>query len=196
MKQAMKQAMQVLTSRETVDWYTPPPYIEMVRAVLGDIDLDPASAALPQSWIKARQWYGLDLSDFHPDPMWDARRYQLELRRLSLRQLAAQPRWEGRVFLNAPFDATATWMNRMEREYAPGSMESGVALVNSNLGYAWYEKLWRRWPVCCAEERICFIREDGTPGGQAKRGQTFAYLGMDYRRFIDVFSPIGRILLP
>jgi len=37
---AMSQPMQVLTSQQSVEWYTPLQYVEMVREVLGDIELD------------------------------------------------------------------------------------------------------------------------------------------------------------
>jgi hypothetical protein len=167
----MPQAMRVLTSRATDEWYTPPNYIEMARTVLGDIDCDPASAELPQTWIKAAQYYTAA----------DDGRIQS---------------WQGRVFLNPPFDDTAWWARRLVRDYLHGDVTSAVLLVNSNLGYKWYEELWTRWPVCCVRERICFVKEDGTPGGQAKRGQTFVYFGHDFRAFQDVFYPTGRIILP
>ena len=49
----MPQSMQVLTSQQSVEWYIPPEYVEMVREVLGDFDLDPASSEAPQTWIRA-----------------------------------------------------------------------------------------------------------------------------------------------
>lgn len=42
---------------KTVEWYTPQRYIEMAREVMGTIDLDPASNAIAQEWIKARVFY-------------------------------------------------------------------------------------------------------------------------------------------
>lgn len=165
------QAMQVLTSRNTVQWYTPPWAIELARSVLGTIDLDPASAALPQGWIKAGAYYTEQ----------DDGRIQ---------------HWAGRAFLNPPFDDTAWWVRRMIREHTRGDVTEAIILVNSNLGYKWYEELWVHWPVCCVRERMRFVQEDGTEGGQAKRGQTFAYLGHNYRRFIEVFGSTGRIILP
>jgi ParB family chromosome partitioning protein len=172
----MQQAMAVLTSHETAEWYTPPKYVELARAVLGEIDLDPASDALPQTWIKAIRYYarGYDgLSRF----------------------------WFGNIWLNPPYGKTggksnqAVWSAKMVDEYENGRITEGILLVNSTHGYKWYEELWTRYPVCLVRERIRFFKPDGTEGGQAKRGQTFVYFGSNVERFAEVFSSIGRIIL-
>lgn len=166
----MTQPMAVLTSQGTVEWYTPPHIVERARAVLGDIDLDPASSDIAQQWIRARVYY------------------------TSATPLQAP--WSGRVWLNPPFDDTPAWARRLEREYTRGDVTAALLLVNSAPGYHWYEELWRSWPVVCLRERLCFVRSDGTAGGQAKKGQTIAYFGTDVRRFIEVFRDLGRIFLP
>src|SRR5690349_8036846 len=119
----MQQAMQVLTSRVTVSWYTPPEYIEMAREVLSSIDLDPASADLPQRWIQASRYY-------------------------TARDDGRIQHWSGRVWLNPPFDDTPWWVRRLVHEYRHGDVTAAILLVNSNLGYSWYESLWKQWPVC------------------------------------------------
>jgi hypothetical protein len=173
----MKQSMQVLTSHATDEWYTPKYYVELARLVLGGIDLDPASNATAQAWIQATHYYT------------EADNGLLQ-------------HWRGRVFLNPPYGKTAgksnmeLWAKKLEHEYLTGNTTAAIMLINSTHGYAWYENLWTRWPVCLARERIRFVKPDGTQGDQAKRGQTFVYFGLDYRRFIEVFSPIGRVLLP
>lgn len=166
----MQQAMRTLTSQATVEWYTPPHIIEMARAVLGGIDLDPASNDTAQSWIRATTYYTAST------PL--------------------QAAWAGRVWLNPPFDDTPAWVARLEREYMHGAVTAAVLLVNSAPGYVWWEELWRHRPVCMLRERLRFVQENGQPGGQAKKGQTVAYFGMDTRQFIDVFSPLGRVVLP
>ncbi len=166
----MHQSMQVLTSQATVEWYTPPAMIERARSVLGAIDLDPASADVPQAWIQAQTYY-------------------------TATTLLQSP-WAGRVWLNPPFDDVPAWVERLEREYTHGAVTAALLLVNSAPGYVWYEELWRRWPVVCLRERLRFIQADGTPAGQAKKAQTIAYLGHDVRCFIEVFHDLGRVLLP
>jgi len=175
--------MKVLTSHQSQDWYTPPYIIEMVRDVLGWIDLDPASDKVPQEWIRANRiftktdrWKGDGLTE-------------------SWRAIT--------VFLNPPYGKSvdgqsnqALWSGLMQAEYQLENFEQGILLINSTHGYNWYENIWTRYPCCLARERIRFIKPDGTVGGQAKRGQTFVYFGTNATRFIEVFSELGRVLLP
>lgn len=166
----MIQSMSVLTSQATVEWYTPRHIIERARKVLGGIDLDPASSDVAQEWIRARVYYTA------ATPL--------------------QAPWAGRVWLNPPFDDTPTWVSRLERVYTRGDVTAALLLVNSAPGYRWWEELYIHWPVCLLRERLCFLRADGKPGGQAKKAQTVVYFGLDTRAFIDGFGDLGRILLP
>jgi len=166
---AMSQPMQVLTSQESVEWYTPSEYVEMVREVLGDIDLDPASSETPQQWIRAKTY-------------WTAGDDGLSRR------------WFGRVFLNPPYPA-AEWARYMVKQWRNGALEPSIALVNANLGYAWFEELWTRYPVCFVKERIFFVGQDGK-GGQSKKASAFLYFGDAPFKFNHTFKSIGRVIMP
>lgn len=178
----MSQPMQVLTSSEHVEWYTPKKYIDMVKEVMGDIDLDPASNEVANSWIKAEVYFD-----------------EGKIGGLSLP-------WHGRVFCNPPYGKTGgksnqgIWMHKMELEYIAGRMMEGIGLVYSTHGYSWYEDMWTRYPVCLVRERIKFwtLAEDGVvvEGDMAKKGSTFIYFGEFVGRFEKVFSRIGRVILP
>lgn len=44
--------------RESDSWYTPERYTEMVRDVMGDIDLDPYSSAFANQRVRAKKFFG------------------------------------------------------------------------------------------------------------------------------------------
>lgn len=174
----MEQGMSVLTSHATAEWNTPRWLIDLVREVLGGIDLDPASNELAQSWIQAGQYIDKRSDGLTQD--WVA----------------------SRIFLNPPYGKDggssnqATWSAKMVAEYQAGHFEQGVLLINSTHGYKYFEALWTAYPVCCLRERVRFIKPDGTQGGQAKRGQALLFFGQDPTKFIEVFKPYGRIIMP
>lgn len=77
--------------------------------------------------------------------------------------------------------------------------KDSISLINSYLGYNWFEKLYVKYPLCFVTERIKFwFEEDGKlyVGNQAKVGSAFLYMGENVRKFRDVFETIGRIILP
>lgn len=171
----MRQDMAIQVSSNTEEWYTPPEYIDLARQVLGAISLDPASAELPQTWIKAKAYFVHDGLD--------------------------QP-WWGSVWLNPPYGKTAgrsnqdIWTEKLEKEYIHGGVTQAIALINSRLGYKWYENICIKYPICLVKERIRFINERGEQGGQAKCGSTFLYMGSQWQEFSDTFKHLGRIIYP
>jgi len=171
----MRQDMQVQVSSNTEEWYTPPEYIDLARQVMGSISLDPASGKLPQAWINAEAYFTQDGLD---------------------------QRWWGRVWLNPPYGKTGgrsnqdIWIEKLEKEYLSNNVSEAVALINSRLGYKWYEDYCIRYPICLARERIRFINERGEQAGAAKCGSTFLYMGPNVALFSNVFSTIGRIICP
>lgn len=173
----MRQDMAVLTSHQSEEWYTPSRYVDLARRVLGVITLDPASDAYPQQWIRAETFWTKADSGLERD-------------------------WFGKVWLNPPYGKDAgrslqkVWSDKLACEVETGRVDEAVLLVNSKHGYKWYEDLWRKYAVCCAQERIRFIRPDGSDAGQAKCAQTFVYFGPNRKRFEQVFSVIGRVLMP
>lgn len=173
----MSQAMSVLVSYETAEWYTPPEFIGMVRRVLGRIDTDPATCAMANTWIKAPVCFTSENDGLSQS-------------------------WHGTVFLNPPYGKTDgksnqdIWSKKLEAEFLSGNTTEAILLVNSTHGYKWYEYLWHRYPVCKVTDRIRFIKPDGSVGGQAKRGQTFVYFGNNVEKFQEVFQSIGRLIYP
>jgi hypothetical protein len=69
-------------SSASAEWYTPAPYIEAAREVLGAIDLDPASSAQANATVRATAFFSKDDDGLARD-------------------------WSGRAFLNPPYGKTA-----------------------------------------------------------------------------------------
>lgn len=177
----MKQAMQVLTSSEMSEWYTPPKFIEAARSVMGNIDLDPASCWAANQWIEANQFYNKEDGG-----------------------LVKQ--WHGNIFSNPPYGKTGAqsnqdiWARKLEEEFHAGRVRQGILLTKCVPGYVWWERLFRRWTVCFVRERIEFLRlnEHGriVSSGKAKAGTNFWYVGEDSWKFRLVFKRFGRMIEP
>ena len=184
----MKQSMKILTSSETNEWYTPLWVIEMVKRVIGEIELDPASHPVPQQWIGATKWY-------------------------SKEQNGLQKAWEGTVFLNPPYGKTGNrsnqeiWSEKLIQETYNMQIPRAILLTKTVPGYKWWDNLFNGgWPgpCCITRGRIGFVRAITPEGntttlskkGKSKTASTFWYYGADPELFSIMFSEIGRIIPP
>jgi hypothetical protein len=160
-----------LTSKETVEWYTPPQYIELARAVMGEIDLDPASNQLAQGWIKAKTFY------------------------TAADDRLSKP-WCGRVWLNPPYTGVSKWVDKAVAEYDSNAITEAILLVKPADGASWYKKLNKKFPRCGVDHRIKFIDQNGTAQPRPAHGNAFFYLGDNHTLFGEVFGRIGTITAP
>jgi len=164
-------------SHKTVEYYTPPEFIQAARSVMGDIDLDPASCKEAQQNVMAGTFFTKDDDGLE------------------------QP-WHGRVWLNPPYSKDGgrsnqeTWSTHLVEQFRSGNVTEAVLLVKAALGYKWFENLWYEWPVCFVRTRLSFIREDGDSDGQSKQGTAMLYFGEHVGTFIEVFREFGRVILP
>lgn len=174
----MKQSMSVLTSNETDEWYTPPDYIQMVREVLGEITLDPASTDVANGIVRASKYY-------------------------TIADDGLSQRWYGNAFLNVPGtqNGASRWSKKMMSEYVSGNFEQGILLCFAKLGYNWFNVLLKELPVCLVYERIPFLEPEtllpkldksGKPVA-AKHGSAFVYFGKQHDIFRRVFGRIGKM---
>jgi hypothetical protein len=162
-------------SEAPVEWYTPPEFVEMARTVLGGIDLDPASNALAQSWIKAQTYYTAE-----EDGM-------------------IQP-WFGRVWCNPPYGKNQPkgrkapdWLEKALFCYENGQIEAAILLFNRGEG-GWYKQQLKRVnAICEVNKRIAFLDARGHKQNSPRHHNDFLYLGKDVERFKQVFRVIGDV---
>ena len=156
---------------ESDEWYTPQEYIDAAKAVMGGIDLDPASSELAQTVVKADVY----LTRFDNG--------------------LGQTRWlHQRIWLNPPYSNPGPWIEKLVREHQAGPFcTEAIVLVNNATETSWFQMLLERFPVCLPARRIAFWRHDHANVG-ARQGQAFFYLGPNVQRFQEVFSQFGPIL--
>lgn len=165
-------ALQMSASNE---WYTPALYIEGARAVMGSIDLDPASSDFANKTVQAAHYYTLETNGFN---------------RL----------WNGRVWLNPPYGRNEgdsnqeLWSARLIEQYQQGITQQAVLLVNAVTDCKWFQPLWD-YPICFTRERIRFYNADGE-SNQPTHGNVFVYFGPHVKKFAAVFNQWGRIAIP
>lgn len=161
----------MMVSSESNEWYTPEDYILAAKAVLGSIDLDPASCASANKVVGATTYFSKEDDGLeHP--------------------------WIGRVWLNPPYaNLGPKFVKKLLEEYGTGNVTEAILLVNSHSTDAkWFEPLFLH-TVCFTNHRSRFWNEDGV-GGSPTHGSLFAYLGPDKDRFALEFGKFGSVLQP
>lgn len=161
----------VYASSESPEWYTPAWVAELARAVLGAIDLDPASSKEAQQTIGAERYYTAEHDGL------------------------AQP-WAGRVYLNPPYGKTiGLWVDKLVAAYDAGEISAAVALLPARPDTRWFQPLYR-FPLCFVRGRIRF----DLPGGERTSGAPFpsviVYMGPQVERFTALFGERGQIQIP
>jgi phage N-6-adenine-methyltransferase len=153
------------------EWYTPARYIEMARAVLGTIDLDPASNAIAQERVKASAFFTAE-------------------------QDGLAREWRGRVWLNPPYSQPeiTQFVDKLIEEVFGRRVTEAILLTNCATDTAWFHRAARAaTSVCFTRRRIGFVTPDGDVPGMPRCGQTFFYFGPRASLFGSVFSETGLV---
>lgn len=166
--------------KKNSEWYTPSRYIEAARAVMGGIDLDPASCEEANKVVKA-------------DCIYTAQTNGL-----------TRP-CHGRVWLNPPYSSPDGTLGRtgsrpgsvkpfvfkLIHEYELCHIQQAILLVTSDTDAAWFVPLWQ-FPICFADHKVMFHRP-GLPNEGQFFGTSFVYLGPYSSRFEEQFLQFGPI---
>ena len=155
------------------EWYTPKQYVEAARDVLGAIDLDPASAAHAQKWIRAGRFFTKE-------------------------QDGLQQEWPGRVWLNPPYmqPAIAQFIAKLVEEVRAERTTAAVLLTHNYTDTAWFHLAAGACAaICFTRGRIAFLDPNGAAAAPTQ-GQAFIYFGDNPASFSRRFSEIGFVMSP
>ncbi len=161
---------QLINASTNNEWYTPRRYLDAVHAVMGGIDLDPASNAIANKNVRAAAYYTIDDDGFTKE-------------------------WRGRVWLNPPYGKEAgksnqaRWSRRLLEQYRAGTVTQAVLLVNAVPSNTWFAPLWD-FPICFTDHRIRFDKAEDDRKDPT-HSNALVYLGPNVQRFDDVFSAFG-----
>tara|TARA_Y100000310_G_scaffold255960_1_gene263618 strand:+ start:2297 stop:3160 length:864 start_codon:yes stop_codon:yes gene_type:complete len=150
--------------------YTPEKYIESARAVMGSIDVDPASNDLANETVRATKYYTKE-DDGLSKP------------------------WVGNVFLNPPYSQPEIkqFIDKLIDEAEQGNVSQAILLTNNNTDTTWFHDAAEASTLLCfTKGRINFNKPDGTKS-QPTNGQAFFYFGKDMGRFANYFKQHGSI---
>lgn len=157
-----------ILSSDDEEWWTPKEYMDAVHAVMGGIDLDPASNAKANGVVMAKNYYTKDDD--------------------GLKQ-----QWGGRVFLNPPYGkAGPPFINKLIVELG-NTVTEAIVLVNSRATDAeWFQPMFDGI-ICFTDHRIDFDSPEEKQTSST-HGSCFIYFGPNKAKFAKVFSGFGNVM--
>lgn len=149
------------------EWYTPAKFIESARAVMGSIDLDPASSEMANRTVMAGSFYT---------------KYDDGLTK----------KWFGNVWLNPPYSQPLMSMFSDAVVEKREEYEQAIVLVNNATETQWMAQMFDICDaVCFVFGRIKFIDINGNPSGAPLQGQCILYFGDNRYEFKNEFYKHG-----
>ena len=151
-------------------WFTPEQYIGAARAVMGGIDLDPASHPVAQQTVNAERFF---------TPEDDGLKQE----------------WIGRVWLNPPYaqPLIGQFVDKLLEEHGDGRVSDAIMLTHNYTDTSWFHRAEALATlICFTRGRIKFVDEDGDECAPTQ-GQAFFYYGRDRELFESIFSQFGFI---
>ena len=149
------------------EWYTPPEIIESARAIMGKIDLDPATSESANEIIKAEQIFTEENDG-----------------------LIQQ--WNGNVWMNPPYSQPliSEFSDKLISELP--NINQACILVNNATETNWLQNMMQKCDVICfLKGRIKFIDMNGNPSGAPLQGQVILYFGENIIKFNNEFNKHG-----
>lgn len=168
---AMKRAHAMYNTGEN-EWYTPADLIQCARALLGTIDLDPASSEMANETVQAATWYGVE-------------------------QDGLAQAWSGSVWMNPPYarGLIERFIDRLVTAHLAGDVPEALVLVNNATDTRWFHQMQAvpHRHTLALSYRVRFVSPDGRDPN-AMQGQVIVYLGQRRQEFADAFRDHGVVL--
>lgn len=170
---APERQRQLIVEKFTGDneYNTPAHIIQAARAVLGEIDLDPASNASAQETICAAKFATKETDG-----------------------LAIE--WHGRIWLNPPYsaDLIGKFIEKLLSELAAGRTTAALLLVDNRTDTQWFHAAMAGADrLCLTKGRVRFINRDGEMSSPLN-GSAILYFGPRPDLFAEQFGPLGMVL--
>lgn len=157
-------------TKESDEYYTPKYVVDVVRTVLGEIDLDPTSNEIAQRVINAAKYF-------------------------TTNDDCLSKAWIGKVWLNPPYSRPQPFIDKLISEYDKCNVTDAIVLVNNGTETRWGQTLLNRFSVCFPDHRISFWKTDPDRPEKGNRyAQMIFYLGPNTDGFYSNFSCFGPIL--
>lgn len=179
------------------EFYSPAELVEAARKTMGSIDLDPASSAVANNTVKAKQycteqddglsktWYG-NVWMNHP---WGAKEN-------ACKKNCKKKRCKKRGYhLLKDFPGNFAWVNRLVNSYRNYTIDQACCITYASTSENWF-KLLKQYPMCLLDGRTSFYNAEGELLEQNTKGCAVTYLGPSIDLFADNFSPFGDVMIP
>ena len=155
----------------SVEWYTPAPYVEATRRVMGSIDLDPSSCDVANRVVQATRFYTKDDDGLHQA-------------------------WAGRIWFNWPYGGSLhEWVAKLDKEIIAGRVTEALGICYAVADRKWYQHLERlAQAVCLTDHRVRFYNEYGVQSSPVAANAVF-YYGPKVDMFATIFGMFGRVML-
>ena len=153
------------------EWNSPAGLIEAARAVLGEIDLDPASNDVAQKIVQAKRYFTAETDGLAQE-------------------------WHGRVWLNPPYsrELLKKFVPKLVSEVRAGRTVEAICIVNNCTEVGWFHEMFEvATALCFTKGRVAFYREPGTTGSPLQ-GSVIFYFGIRSSIFGRYFEERGCVL--
>lgn len=152
------------------EWYTPEPYVEAARNVMGSIDLDPATSEEANSVVSAETIYTAEDDGLVKD-------------------------WAGKLWMNPPYDSSLVgkFIEKLALSVESGAVTEALVLVNNATETKWFSRLASVSSFFCFPTgRVKFWHpsKESTP----LQGQAIAYIGHSGESFFNEFKKFGFVV--